>query len=193
MKTKKWKYWKHFQLSYTSEMWNSLNWTIQLLFKSQNYLKNTWIIAVLLDIADTDSLTRALLERSITINSCGEKTVIKCVWDFLSYHECLKLIFRYEEFLSLFSIPLNKTAAVRARDTLAKILYDGLFQFLITSVNKKIQSYEQPCSYISFFDIAGFGKSFFMMKSFQFGDTFSLNVHLQNICQTQKANMSNFV
>lgn len=163
---------------------------VQITESSKEHLNHA---AVLLDIADTDSLTRALLERSITINSCGEKTVIKCVWDFLSCHECLKLIFRYEEFLSLFSIPLNKTAAVRARDTLAKILYDGLFQFLITSVNKKIQSYEQPCSYISFFDIAGFGKSFFMMKSFQLGGTFSSNVHLQNICQTQKANMSNFV
>lgn len=35
--------------------------------------------AVLLDITDTDSLTRALSERTIKINSCGEETVIKCV------------------------------------------------------------------------------------------------------------------
>lgn len=56
------------------------------------------------------------------------------------------------------TIALRAIETSHARDGLVKIIYDRLFEFLVTSVNKAIPQ-SNKSTYIGLLDIAGFGAS----------------------------------
>lgn len=63
--------------------------------------------------------------------------------------------------LKLFhSIPLTKSFAERARDSLAKTIYTNLHQWIISRINMTLDSKQSCVNYIGILDIPGFGTKF---------------------------------
>lgn len=72
----------------------------------------------------------------------------------------MKLIFIKMIYLKTwnFRIPQNKSAAIKNKNSLAKLLYDFLFQFIMSAINKSLRGLSlKQSAYIAVLDIAGFG------------------------------------
>lgn len=108
-------------------------------------------IAHLLEI-DTSKIKNILLNRYINMSvKDSEIRFVECESSFQLYKLISMSIF-YD-----FRIPLNYHSAKRARDSLAKSLYDHLFRQIVAKINSA-SSLIQSKNYIVVLDIAGFGK-----------------------------------
>lgn len=67
----------------------------------------------------------------------------------------------------LFRVPLKIYEANNARDALAKALYSRLFDNIVSKINSSIP-FKASSYYIGVLDIAGFGKTLFILKKFFF-------------------------
>ena len=65
------------------------------------------------------------------------------------------------------TIALRAEETSNARDGLVKVIYDRLFELLVTSVNKAIPQSNKH-TYIGLLDIAGFGMSTYFLISSSF-------------------------
>lgn len=76
--------------------------------------------------------------------------------------------------------------AERARNSITKLIYEQLFEFIISKINNSINSKEH--TFIDIYDIAGFGKYKFIILCFSFFIFIDKSIHnmamaiiLQNI------------
>lgn len=60
---------------------------------------------------------------------------------------------------AIFRMALNTSGAQKIRNTLGKVIYSHLFQFIVSNVNKNlvISSPSESATSINILDIAGFG------------------------------------